>query len=260
MDSHPDSRPPRLIDNADHILSRMLELSIGLACSCLPALNILIAFLRNLSADANSPRSGHHHRRKNDVGHPWTGGLTWHWLGESTPHETTSTSASTGTTPSAEERQRRLQRLRASGVTGFELELAMLSSQDIVDIGGSQMFERPNSDVEGVSQMRAVPRYSGSATPWFTGVEATACDGHREGWLNACPHSEEQNGRQQQQPSSILLQIPGTDDDSGSGGSKKSKAISSKLFQVSGNKPWGYIWDGRNNSDLGSEPHEEGGK
>lgn len=239
---------------ADFISSRMLELSIGFACSCLPALNILIATLRKTSTDANSPRSGH--RRKHGGAHPWTGGLTWHWLGETTPQKTSSTEV-TGTTPSAEERRKKFKRLRASGLTGFELELAMLSGQDIVDARELETFERPNAEVEGGSDRGVVGQSGGGSNPWFTGEQATACDGRREGWLDACSHSDEQDQRRHQRLPSITLQVPDGHEDSGSSGSKRSRAISSRLSEVSGNKPWEYIWDGRNNSDEGSEPPYE---
>lgn len=201
----------------------LLELTIGLICSCLPALNILIEYSRRPPSDAHSPRSrskwgGRSSRRL-------TGGLTWHWLESySTPDENRPTRKDITPPPKARQNTRNTQ---TSARTDFDVQLAMLSGRDISEAGYSDGSIRGSNDEE-------------MADAWFNSDRATACHGRREGWLHAASRD------------SSRLSIPhrGDGESERTDESKQSKAISDQLAEMSGNRPWGYIWDGRRNSEV----------
>lgn len=107
----------------------------------------------------------------------------------------------------------------------------MLSGQDIGEMGHA--VQEVGTGEEG---------YGRGSHVWFSSERVTACDGWREGWLDACAHND-QGRRNLTVSTAEHRESAGTDE------SKRSRDISERLAEMSGNQPWGYIWDGRSNRD-----------
>ncbi|CAG9987978.1 unnamed protein product [Clonostachys byssicola] len=209
----------------------ILELTIGLTCSCLPALNILIEHHRHPALSRNSPRTGFR-RPIGDEDNP-TKRLAWNWLGTTLSIEPKWPPA----TSSVGSRTMPRRPTKASAHTNFDMELAILS-------GRHNIPGEPREDGEEAPE---TPPDS-----WFTGRRMTACDGRREGWLHSCAHVDQEGAE---------VDPAATAEDGGSdetGESKRSRDISARLAEFSGNQPWGGIWDGRSNQ-VGASNHVEPG-
>lgn len=206
----------------------LLELTIGLVCSCLPALNILCEYRRLQSSNANSPRE----RSKVRVwkgGHRWTEGFTWNWLDTSSTPKDDRDAAVDHLAPPPKAR-RNTRNTQTSARTDFDMQLAILSGHDISELGYSD-GSGGSSDENEMSDA------------WFNSDRATTCDGRRDGWLNAAS----------QNPRYLTPHRRGDGESEHTNESKQSKAISDQLAEMSGNRPWGYIWDGRRNSHVDAE-------
>ncbi|CAH0050507.1 unnamed protein product [Clonostachys solani] len=203
----------------------ILELTIGLSCSCLPALNILIEHHRHPALSRNSSRTGFR-RPIGDEDNP-TKRLAWNWLGTTLSMEPKWPPA----TSSVGSRTIPRRATKASGHTNFDMELAILSGRQ----------NRPGEPREDGDEAAETP-----PDTWFSGRRMTACDGRREGWLHSCAHVD-QEGEEVQQ----AAEDGGSDE---TGESKRSRDISARLAEFSGNQPWGGIWDGRSNQ-VGSSTH-----
>jgi hypothetical protein len=191
------------------ILARMLELTIGLICSCLPALNILIERCRSGSRSGNSPRTkGSRHRNAGEA----KSRLTWNWLGTDASQVlrwTTHAETNVRRSPDPQERHN-------------DTELARGLSRDRVDThtvgGGPETVATPRLVIDRVNTN----------------------DGRLEGWLNSKPHggavteTSAGNGRAHKQ------QLDESD---------ATAKISNELAKVSGNGQWCHIWDGRANGN-----------
>lgn len=223
----------------------MLELSIGLSCSCFPALNILIEHIRAPKRRGLSLRPGN---RRLDKRRARTSRFAWSWLGTSMSIITPKIPM-TGTT--AHDGQHVEMITRTSNHTHFDMELAMLSAQDDDSEQNTNNNNNNNDDDDNDDerQLRSgCPPESGPIREhWFNSERATACDGRREGWLDSCPHSAAGGSLGEDHSSDETCE------------SKKSREVTNQLAEISGNKQWEYIWDGRSNS-IGSTSHVRAGK
>ncbi|CAI6097340.1 unnamed protein product, partial [Clonostachys chloroleuca] len=204
----------------------ILELTIGLSCSCLPALNILIEHHRLPALSRNSPRTGFRRPRGDEDN--LTKRLAWNWLGTTVSIEPKWPPA----TSSVGSRTMPRRPTKASLHTNFDMELAILSGRQ----------NRPGEPREAGDE--AVETGPDS---WFTGRRMTACDGRREGWLHSCAHVDQEGA----EVDPAVAEDGGSDE---TGESKRSRDISARLAEFSGNQPWGGIWDGRSNQ-VGSSSH-----
>lgn len=137
------------------MISRIVELTIGLICACLPALNMLFQHRPKPRPDPNSPRT---RNRKSWPG--WRGKLA----SSSTGTNVTRHSKSQGAEPFRDGESEAASKVPVN----FDIELAMLSK------GVHDANTDTAAPEEGCPEQEH----------WFVGERATSLDGRREGWLS----------------------------------------------------------------------------
>ncbi|CAH0023174.1 unnamed protein product [Clonostachys rhizophaga] len=215
-------------------LLTMLELTIGLVCSCLPAVNILIDRIRKppRPRPANRPRTGRFNRGENGKRIPFT----WNWIEVTLPDEQSQSGRSERQLNSTEDRG-----LSIRNATTVESQTERTptysnaeETQERVEFNDSENILHQGGDDNMPS--------NGGCSPCG---DNSACHGHREGWLCSCAHRDRDRDRErgisnQQEETPISL---GRNSEG-----EKSRAVSSKLADISGQRQWDYIFDGRSNS------------
>ncbi|CAH0051389.1 unnamed protein product [Clonostachys solani] len=211
-------------------LLTMLELTIGLVCSCLPAANILIDRIRRPPRPANSPRTGRFNRRENGKRIPFT----WNWLEVTLPDEQSQSGRSERQLSATEDGG--LSTHNATTVESQPERTRTYSNaeetQERIEFNDSENILHQGDGDNMPSNGRCSPCGDNSA-----------CNGHREGWLCSCAHRDRDRDRglanQQEDPSISLNR---------NSEGEKSRVVSSKLADISGQRQWDYIFDGRSNS------------
>ncbi|CAG9975140.1 unnamed protein product [Clonostachys byssicola] len=215
----------KLITCIPLLCDRMLELTIGLVCSCLPAVNILIDRIRKppRPRPANGPRTGRFHRGESGKRVPFT----WNWIEVTQPDEQSQSGRS----------ERQLNSTEDGGLSTHHA--TTVESQPERTQERAEFNESENILNQGDDDIMAL---NGGCSPCG---DNSACYGHREGWLCSCAHKDRDRDRErglsnQQEETPISL---GRNSEG-----EKSRAVSSKLADISGQRQWDYIFDGRSNS------------
>lgn len=216
------------------LCDRMLELTIGLVCSCLPAVNILIDRIRKppRPRPANRPRTGRFTRRENGKRIPFT----WNWIEVTLPDEQ----------PQSGRSERQLNSTEDGGLSTHNATTVESQPERTPTYSNAkETQERVEfNDFENILHQGDDDNMpsNGGCSPCGNN---SACHGHREGWLCSCAHRDRERDRerglsnhQEETPISLGRNSEG----------EKSKAVSSKLADISGQRQWDYIFDGRSNS------------
>lgn len=199
----------------------MVEISIGLICACLPSVNILYEHCTAARTLPNTPRTSTPRSSSHRKRITWSGlGAKDDRYQPSGDSERSGGSDARTSTPNKEP------------LVNFDLELAMISGDNSI---------RDTQDPEGIFSNSPNDYPSCSILD-----RADSSDGRREGWL-----SPERPGiRPSYQTGRLNAR--------GDGCERDRDDVSSRLAEVSGNRPWSRIWDGKTNDTHAEHKQDTG--